>query len=151
MIENLGIAIGLPVLETNFKTEMCSNSGCLARAMLWFKEEVGTSVDDCGERCPLAALIFLTALSFPGVSLRRTLQPPSKCVRHWASLFHPLCSSLVPGSRRSISEPILARPSCCYCFLALSLPCPCFVNCGERWSAPGRVWTFFHSFPPSCC
>ena len=40
-------------------------------------------------------------------------------------------------------------PFCCCCFPALSLPCPCFVTCGERWSASSRVWTFFHSFPPS--
>ena len=50
--------------------------------------------------------------------------PPSKRVRHGASLFHPLCSSLVPDSRRSSSEPIVARPSCCCCFPALSLPSP---------------------------
>ena len=102
----------------------------------------------CGERCPLPALIFLPG--FMGVSLRQFVRlfgcSPSKCVRHWASLFRPLCSSLVPDSRRSSSEPFLARPSCCCCFPALSLPCPCFVTCGERWSASDRAWTFFHSF-----
>ena len=82
---------------------------------------------------------------FMGVSLCQIVQlfgcSPSKCVRHWAS-------SLVPDSRRSSSEPFLAQPSCCCCFPALSLPCPCFVTCGERWSASDRVWTFFHSrFP----
>ena len=39
--------------------------------------------------------------------------------------------------------------SCCCCFPALSLPCPCLVTCGERWSASNRVWTFFHSFSRS--
>ena len=55
-----------------------------------------------------------------GVSLRQFVRlfgcSPSKCVRHWASLFRPLCSSLVPDSRRSSSEPFLARPSCYCCF-----------------------------------
>ena len=110
----------------------------------------------CGERCPLPALIFQTALSFPGswashcVRLCNSLGVPIQMgAASGISLFCPLCSSLVPDSRRSSSEPILARPSCCCCFPALSLPCPCFVTCGERWSAPGRGGTFLHSFPRS--
>ena len=59
-----------------------------------------------------------------GVSLRQIVQllgcSSSKCVRRRASLFRPLCSSLVPDSRRSSSQPILARPSCCCCFPALN-------------------------------
>ena len=100
-----------------------------------------------GERCLLPALIFQTALSIPGswashcVDLCHSLglHRPN-CVGHRPSLSRSLCSSLVPDSRVSFSEPFLARPPCCCCFHALSLPCPWFVTCGERWSARDRVW-----------
>ena len=99
-----------------------------------------------GERCPLLALMFQTASSFPGSWASHCVRLCNpKCVRHRASLFRPLCSNLVPDSRRSSSEPFLARPSG-------SLFSVCHVrvsSLGERFSASDRAWTFFHSFPRS--
>ena len=90
----------------------------------------------CGERC----LCRLSHSKLPCPSRVHGRLTVSDCATLWVfpiQMSAALGLSLPPIVFKlgSSLTPLLARPSCCSCFPALSLPCPCFVTCGERWSA----------------